>query len=508
MEGNVSLASSERLVTYLDRKKRKRAEYVYHYYPQLPRHRDLIFTSSFTIITVLLPAWIPDLQHHLSSLPGPSPVKRARNDSEEPAVKAPTKEKKSTHSRSTSSVNLKQALQQVANTSPSDENKKPESVAARSVAKKPKSRAKSVAADDDNDDNASVADSVISNVTNSGKIRRSEAERIEYFKNQPECGTMDLHAVQCLRCGKSVNLGKKQTYAVRPWEIHRSRCDQKPAQNVPTTPAVKAGASVADALHLESSPIIPPTFFATPSAPSRPRLTEEQRKEFLENDKQIEKVEKHRVCCYKCHNWVDLSPTQTYSSKNWISHKLKCADAVPSNRVAAAKRKLLIVNDAQAKSFTPKSIECALCGTCVALEGEGDFNLTKWDEHKSGCKKAPPLSRGESINSPAFASRFSRPPASASSDGTLVASGSGNVAAKANPLMASPTLSTDQSSLKRSRDEFEASQGTSTDCTEGGEKKADAEERPSIRRKLSHMDFSWLMLPFQSLVRGFKDSLS
>lgn len=69
--------------------------------------------------------------------------------------------------------------------------------------------------------------------------------------------------------------------------------------------------------------------FATP-APSKPhpRLTEEQRKEFLENDKQIEKVEQHKVCCAKCQKWVDLSPTQTYASKNWIAHKLKCTDAV------------------------------------------------------------------------------------------------------------------------------------------------------------------------------------
>lgn len=84
---------------------------------------------------------------------------------------------------------------------------------------------KSVTAEDD--DNVSVADSSIS-----VKIRRNEAERIEYFQNQPECGKMEPHHVHCLQCGKSVNLGRRQTYAVRPWEIHRARCDQKPAQTV------------------------------------------------------------------------------------------------------------------------------------------------------------------------------------------------------------------------------------------------------------------------------------
>ena len=84
---------------------------------------------------------------------------------------------------------------------------------------------KSVTAEDD--DNVSLADSSIS-----VRVRRNEAERVEYFQNQPECGKMEPHHVQCLRCGISVNLGRKQTYAVRPWEIHRARCDQKPPQTI------------------------------------------------------------------------------------------------------------------------------------------------------------------------------------------------------------------------------------------------------------------------------------
>ena len=57
----------------------------------------------------------------------------------------------------------------------------------------------------------------------------------------------------------------------------------------------------------------------------------------------------------------------------------------PSSRVTAAKRRLVLVNDAQAKLFDPKNVECALCSTQVKLEGEGDFNLIKWDEHKVSC---------------------------------------------------------------------------------------------------------------------------
>lgn len=59
----------------------------------------------------------------------------------------------------------------------------------------------------------------------------------------------------------------------------------------------------------------------------------------------------------------------------------------PSNRVAAAKRKLLVVNDPQAKSFDAHRIECIFCGTNVVLQGEGDFNLTSWDKHKAQCTR-------------------------------------------------------------------------------------------------------------------------
>jgi len=53
--------------------------------------------------------------------------------------------------------------------------------------------------------------------------------------------------------------------------------------------------------------------------------------------------------------------------------------------VASAKRRLLLVNDSQAKCFSAKDVECAFCGLHVELEGEGDYKLTKWDEHKSSC---------------------------------------------------------------------------------------------------------------------------
>lgn len=59
----------------------------------------------------------------------------------------------------------------------------------------------------------------------------------------------------------------------------------------------------------------------------------------------------------------------------------------PSSRVATAERKLKLVNDAAAKRFTTKSVVCAHCKETVALEGEGDYNLAKWDDHKASCAR-------------------------------------------------------------------------------------------------------------------------
>lgn len=45
-----------------------------------------------------------------------------------------------------------------------------------------------------------------------------------------------------------------------------------------------------------------------------------------------------------------------------------------------------IVNDSQAENFTAHTVDCKVCGDSIKLEGEGDYNLTKWEEHKNTCK--------------------------------------------------------------------------------------------------------------------------
>jgi len=293
---------------------------------------------------------------------------------------------------------------------------------------------------------------------------------------------MEPHHVQCLRCDKSVNLGRRQTYAVRPWEIHRASCDQRPAHKSLT---VSQGKEVLrDAMQSPSAQV--PTSQPTPAR----RPSEQERKEFLESDSQIETVEKHRVSCRKCLTWVDLGQTSSYATGNWVKHKVRCSAALPSSRVAAAKRRLLLVNDSQAVSFNSRNVGCTLCGANILLEGEGDFNLAKWNEHKSTCIKPVPLSKNDTTNSISFPglSPPLKPLSSAPTEDTLVADSG---------------LSSTRHSLKRPREETDSV--PVDDMPKSVRPRTESYLAPTAEPPDSML--GWFMLPFHSFIRGFKESL-
>ncbi|KAF5350221.1 hypothetical protein D9758_007782 [Tetrapyrgos nigripes] len=256
------------------------------------------------------------------------------------------------------------------------------------------------------DDGASVADSVMTTT----RVRRTEPERIAYFKNQPECDrdSLEPHRVKCLRCQKTISLGTKQTYVVRPWELHRARCDQKVPSSVMLNKT--ASPSVSAAEEAPSSP---------KSAPGRARTnkTEAERKEFFLSDPRALEVREDEAQCKRCQKWIRLSNTHRYGLANWLTHQDRCSDAVPSSRVATAERKLKIVNDPRAKKFGPRHVVCASCGTTVALQG-GDYNLTNWEQHKTECMDGSGPSSGDNASS--TTSQTARPPPSIESTSTVV----------------------------------------------------------------------------------------
>ncbi len=130
-------------------------------------------------------------------------------------------------------------------------------------------------------------------------------------------------------------------------------------------------------------------------------MKEEDRKAILEADPRISELKSDSAFCKDCQKWVRLSPNTKYSLYHWRLHTQKCTSTVyvlsvyaggvlahlshlysPSSRVATAQRKLKIVNDANVKAFTARSVECKLCDATIELEGSSDYDLTKWEEHK------------------------------------------------------------------------------------------------------------------------------
>ncbi|KAJ7782001.1 hypothetical protein DFH07DRAFT_393142 [Mycena maculata] len=387
-------------------------------------------------------------------LPGPSPrtAKAAAQNASPSSKKA-----NSLHNRSASSVSSMKRITDDATNSPSSN--KPLSAVNR----------KRFTTPDTVDDNASVAESSMG----AGTIRRTEAERIEYFNNQPDCSNIEPHGVMCTRCNKLVNLGRKQTYAVKPWETHRKRCDQK----------VSSGSVFNDAASMRSDArsevARSEAGGARSEAGGAPRTTQTERKAILEADQRAETVQPDQVFCRKCQKWIRLSSRTAYALGNWNAHQAKCADVVISSRVAMAQRKIRLVNDPQAKTFGPRTVECRICATSVALTGESDYTLTDWELHKKRCT---------SPSSSKAAKKPRAPRSSASTEATVVA---GDAEA-----------STSRGTKRHAEDELPVD---------------DPDARAAIRpRKETYQPvekdppsmLGWFLLPFKGFLQGFKESMS
>ncbi|KAK7025207.1 hypothetical protein R3P38DRAFT_2953290 [Favolaschia claudopus] len=384
-------------------------------------------------------------------LPGPSP-RTAKSDAPSSTKKA----KSISHNRSASSVS---SMKGIVDATDSPSTKKPLSTLSRKRFATPPG--------DDADDNASVAESSMS--MNVGAIRRTEAERLEYFKNQPDCSNIEPHCVTCTRCGKVVQLGRKQTYTVKPWETHRKRCDQTIAAS---GSVIDDGASVRSEMRSEAGSVM--------------RMNEGQRKALLEEDQRAETVQPDQVLCRKCHKWIRLSSRTNYSLGNWNAHQSKCADAVVSTRVAMAQRKIHLVNDPQAKSSGPRNVECRICGNNVALVGDTDYTLTSWEAHKQTCPPPSTSKKGKTKTVPAPQSSVS------TATDTTVAAGASEAGASSSRgtkrRLEDPELEPDDPDAREAnrprKEGYEPVQ----------------KDPPSL--------LGWFLMPFKAFIQGVKESIT
>jgi len=313
-------------------------------------------------------------------------------------------------------------------------------------------------------------------------VRRTEAERIQVFKAHSACREIEPHRVLCARCNKWLSLGQRQTYALAPWEKHRERCDQKPPRTETQSPA---GEEDVDDVASVNAP-------SDTHSDQAVRKTEAERKVILESDSRAEQVLPHEALCRKCQKWIKLSAKQSYSLGNWNRHQQKCSNAVPSTRVATAQRKLKLLNDPQAKSSTPTSVKCALCSDTITLDGE--YILTKWDEHKLSCSDGKKSRKQDSLQAKKrlLASGVpirARPAPLRNSEDALVAG-------------STSTGSPVRRGAKRPREsdaEIDEPEPASTRAKTENYVQPD-QEAPSI--------LGWFLMPFQTFISGFREGMS
>ncbi|KIM90382.1 hypothetical protein PILCRDRAFT_812122 [Piloderma croceum F 1598] len=397
--------------------------------------------------------------------PGPSP-KRPRRDMEDTSMQPPSgKASQSLHGHINtplSSIRLDQTSLSSPSPASSSGPKHARTQSLKSIASLTPYETQDI------DDSVSIAESS----PGSGRVRRTEAERIQLLEADLNCGEMEPHRVYCTSCEKWVNLGKQQTYALRPWEKHRARCDQK-RSGEPARRRITLGPAEDEADDIAS--------VATSSiahSERSVRRTESERLAFFESDPNAESIEADKVMCKVCHKWVKLSTKQRYALGNWQAHQRRCSGATPSSRVATAERKLKLVNDPQASSSSTHSVECSLCREYISLGREGDYDLTTWNEHKMHCP-GPGTSVSPSTSR-------SRPPASvASTEATAVAS--------------------DQSPLSQGRKR-------AREIDIEGEVDARPNNRPRIETyQPTHQDapwpLGWFLMPFQAFIRGFREGM-
>lgn len=118
-------------------------------------------------------------------------------------------------------------------------------------------------------------------------------------------------------------------------------------------------------------------------------------------------------------------------------------------------RKMQLVNDPQVKSFTTEAVVCNVCNLPVVLQGDGDYSLVKWHEHKLTC-----ITTSRPVPAPSVGDDPRPPVSNADTEATLVG-------ASSSPLRGK----------KRQREDDQDAEGPTLATAD------DIDARPSARRR-------------------------
>ncbi len=164
-------------------------------------------------------------------------------------------------------------------------------------------------------DNASAADSIGDTTSiSANRIKRTEVERKQYFENEPECASCEPHSAFCARCKEWVKLSTRQTFYVKPWEVHRVKCDKKVPAYVPLLIS-----DIFTGLKKNCRGVTWGNLGLVPTIPFVVPRSEKIRKQLLELDEHTDTVEPDRIKCDICQEWVPLE--KKYNIKCWTRHE-------------------------------------------------------------------------------------------------------------------------------------------------------------------------------------------
>jgi len=144
--------------------------------------------------------------------------------------------------------------------------------------------------------------------------RKSEAERIQVFTEDPCCAEVEPFRARCKQCDTWITLHDTRKYVMKNWKEHRKVCDAGgPSTSVEVEEGPGTGAETA------TQPT--PTSAEKGSIKPRPRRTEAERRAYLEAHPNSGEVRPGEIFCVLCHRWIKLAIKQNYVTSNWDVHQ-------------------------------------------------------------------------------------------------------------------------------------------------------------------------------------------
>ncbi|KAH8091651.1 hypothetical protein BXZ70DRAFT_952670 [Cristinia sonorae] len=209
--------------------------------------------------------------------------------------------------------------------------------------------------------------------------RKNEGDRIQFFKNDPNCTELSPMRAFCTKCQNWIVLSANRRYVMKNWIAHRkSDCLKIPDEKgemgkdvvqspesetkppvlpvtlaappatpaTPVTPITRAPAAspVPPVSPMASLPFPQPESISAPASASQhglisvgpipvPSIAEYQRREVLRLDHETKRkmrlqadplvgqLHAHDVFCKACGQWVKLATTTRYSVSKWTDHR-------------------------------------------------------------------------------------------------------------------------------------------------------------------------------------------